>query len=328
VRVWWPWSVVAGQCLGITLAVAGVIVTVIDVLFDRVQSIASGWRSVVTCMTCLSFAYIPVAVIAQVLFQHSYEPSYVHVRQDIADVRGPWLVCVLGFALVGGAAAGVARAATPRSGISANGGLRSFVSCTGAMVARGLLLGTALGSGLGLLFSTWPAETGSSWSGWSTGAEVGAFVGIALGALTGVVRWIRARDLATRTDPLETGRGDRCLAVIVGPAIGTLPFVTGCLIFGVRFEPPPSPALRIAMEMAAMSQTYFVVLSLVGAGAFMTATASFPVAVARCWLTATGALPWRLTRFLADAHTLGILRQVGAVYQFRHARLRRRLAES
>src|SRR5262249_13518615 len=49
-------------------------------------------------------------------------------------------------------------------------------------------------------------------------------------------------------------------------------------------------------------------------------------ALAQLWLAATWRLPWRLTRFLRDAHDLGILRQSGAVYQFRHARLRDRLA--
>lgn len=37
-------------------------------------------------------------------------------------------------------------------------------------------------------------------------------------------------------------------------------------------------------------------------------------------------LPWQLMRFLDDAHRRGVLRQSGAVYQFRHARLRDRLA--
>ncbi|MDF5754668.1 hypothetical protein [Spongiactinospora sp. TRM90649] len=33
-------------------------------------------------------------------------------------------------------------------------------------------------------------------------------------------------------------------------------------------------------------------------------------------------LPWRLMRFLDDAHRVGLLRAVGPVYQFRHAELR------
>ncbi|WP_158853358.1 hypothetical protein [Saccharothrix deserti] len=47
---------------------------------------------------------------------------------------------------------------------------------------------------------------------------------------------------------------------------------------------------------------------------------------ARLSLAARGRLPRRLQAFLADAHRLGILRQVGSVYQFRHARLQNHLA--
>jgi hypothetical protein len=39
-----------------------------------------------------------------------------------------------------------------------------------------------------------------------------------------------------------------------------------------------------------------------------------------------GHLPWRLQACLAEAHRLGVLRQVGAVYQFRHALLQDELA--
>lgn len=45
------------------------------------------------------------------------------------------------------------------------------------------------------------------------------------------------------------------------------------------------------------------------------------VALARIWLPLTGRLPWRLVAFLDDACQRGVLRQAGAVYQFRHARL-------
>ena len=39
-------------------------------------------------------------------------------------------------------------------------------------------------------------------------------------------------------------------------------------------------------------------------------------------------MPLRIIRFLEDAHRRGILRTVGTLYQFRHARLQDRLAES
>ncbi|MFE0252406.1 helix-turn-helix domain-containing protein [Streptomyces sp. NPDC059010] len=49
--------------------------------------------------------------------------------------------------------------------------------------------------------------------------------------------------------------------------------------------------------------------------------------IARIWLPLTGRLPWALVTFLDDAYQRGVLRQAGAVYQFRHARLQHHLAQ-
>ena len=48
--------------------------------------------------------------------------------------------------------------------------------------------------------------------------------------------------------------------------------------------------------------------------------------ITRIWLALHHQLPWRLMSFLEDAHSRGVLRQTGAVYQFRHVELQRRLA--
>ncbi|WP_327277085.1 NACHT domain-containing protein [Streptomyces sp. NBC_01224] len=48
--------------------------------------------------------------------------------------------------------------------------------------------------------------------------------------------------------------------------------------------------------------------------------------VAKAWLWGTGKLPWNVHGLLAEAHRLGVLRQSGAAYQFRHSRLQERLA--
>ncbi|MCT9093579.1 helix-turn-helix domain-containing protein [Streptomyces sp. ASQP_92] len=48
----------------------------------------------------------------------------------------------------------------------------------------------------------------------------------------------------------------------------------------------------------------------------------------RIWLPLTGRLPWSVVAFLEDAHRRGVLRQAGAVYQFRHARLQHHLARA
>ncbi|HEV2779742.1 MAG TPA: helix-turn-helix domain-containing protein [Actinophytocola sp.] len=52
------------------------------------------------------------------------------------------------------------------------------------------------------------------------------------------------------------------------------------------------------------------------------------VILSRIWLPFTGRLPWTITAFLDDAYHRGILRQAGAVYQFRHARLQDHLSHT
>ncbi|WP_413114978.1 helix-turn-helix domain-containing protein [Streptomyces sp. CY1] len=48
----------------------------------------------------------------------------------------------------------------------------------------------------------------------------------------------------------------------------------------------------------------------------------------RVWLPLTGRLPWNTAAFLDDAYSRGVLRQTGAVYQFRHVRLQHHLDRS
>jgi hypothetical protein len=54
---------------------------------------------------------------------------------------------------------------------------------------------------------------------------------------------------------------------------------------------------------------------------------SWPVSLAFAQLAARGPTPARLMRFLEDARDRNVLRAIGPVYQFRHARLQDRLAE-
>lgn len=50
--------------------------------------------------------------------------------------------------------------------------------------------------------------------------------------------------------------------------------------------------------------------------------------LSRVWLPLTGRLPWDTVAFLDDAYRRGVLRQTGAVYQFRHIRLQHHLART
>jgi hypothetical protein len=70
---------------------------------------------------------------------------------------------------------------------------------------------------------------------------------------------------------------------------------------------------------------YWVTFGLTG-GLAGTAWTNF--ALAQLYLSVRRSLPWRLMTFLDDAHQRrGVLRQVGAVYQFRHIDLQRHLAQ-
>jgi hypothetical protein len=92
----------------------------------------------------------------------------------------------------------------------------------------------------------------------------------------------------------------------------------------------PLGSSRVLEIMQTGRGTLFLVFAL-GASTFLVALAWLfsPwgwFVLVRLWLAPRGRLPWRLMTFLEDAHRLGILRQIGGVYQFRHARLRERLA--
>lgn len=85
-----------------------------------------------------------------------------------------------------------------------------------------------------------------------------------------------------------------------------------------------------ALVFASLDTTWTTPVTVAGgvvAGMFTMPTSPWVwFVLARWWFAARGKLPWRLMRFLDDAHTLGVLRQSGNVYQFRHLRLRDRLA--
>lgn len=84
--------------------------------------------------------------------------------------------------------------------------------------------------------------------------------------------------------------------------------------------------LLLGMLIAAMYAAYvaiaFICRLLLGG----IATASDRFTDARVWLACSRRMPWRVMAFLADASDRGVLRQSGAVYQFRHIRLRQQLS--
>ncbi|MFD8500881.1 BTAD domain-containing putative transcriptional regulator [Amycolatopsis sp. NPDC059657] len=95
--------------------------------------------------------------------------------------------------------------------------------------------------------------------------------------------------------------------------IGFASAVAGGLIFGPAY--PNVYGLGVGLAFG----TVFG-LSVAGVSVLSRAWGAFMVGQA--WLAIRGRQPWRVLRFLEDAHQRGVLRQSGGVYQFRHARLR------
>ncbi len=200
-----------------------------------------------------------------------------------------------------------------------------------AGVAGGLTAGVALGLAIGLLFSRQepdiaaPHSPLTSWRGiradaLATGLVVGFTGGLAVGLAGGLEGALAAAVAGGVAVGLALSRtAVRAVGRAVGLSIG--------LAFGLSF------GLVVGfMGGHAVGLTAGLVAGLAGgltlgpAGGLMYSM-TWPAALAYAQLAATWGTPVRLLRFLEDARDRNILRTVGPVYQFRHAKLQDRLAE-
>ncbi|MER5942496.1 NACHT domain-containing protein [Streptomyces sp. NPDC001928] len=141
---------------------------------------------------------------------------------------------------------------------------------------------------------------------------VGAIIAVFSTVLVGLVAAPVEAEQAV--DPWRLLRSDRSSALTQGCLIG---FAAGLLATTAAWTTLPT-AGTVAMG-AAFGISSGLVWSIAG-------SAWGRLALVRLYWWATGRLPLRLMTFLADAHHRGILRQVGASYQFRHELLQARLA--
>jgi hypothetical protein len=155
-------------------------------------------------------------------------------------------------------------------------------------VAAGLIVGLTAGLSLGL----------------AGGLDGGPAVGIAIGLAVGLGVW-------------------RCAGLIVGLPAGLVIGAAVGIADGVVVDLAVGQALGVAKGLG---------LGLLGgaalglAGGLMYAR-TWPATLVFVQLAIRWRTPIRLMRFLEDARARNVLRTVGPVYQFRHARLQDRLAE-
>ncbi|CCK26489.1 hypothetical protein BN159_2110 [Streptomyces davaonensis JCM 4913] len=193
----------------------------------------------------------------------------------------------------------------------------SFLPRVGGGLAGGLVYGTVFGGGsavYAMLLSSpwsWVALVFGNWL--VTGLLLGLAVGIVLALVAFLETDARPEESASATDLL---RANRTIALVQLVAAG--------LIIGLGFGAAVTRFDGFAIGLWSGIAVGLLVMTGVGT---LTAWGRWVVLV-RLWLPLSGRLPWRMNTFLGDARARGVLRQAGAVHQFRHARLRDHLAEA
>lgn len=175
-------------------------------------------------------------------------------------------------------------------------------------LAVGLAFGLIFGLAGGLTFGL----TGGLTAGFAGGLAVGLTGGLVFMVLNGFVQ--EAADATSPMDPVTCWRRDRRSGFTEGLAYG----LAGALAFGLAgwfvggigtgLAAGLTNGLGVGIAFAfSVSQAWLVTLGFI-------------------FLSCGGILPRRGLHFLEDARERGVLRTVGSVYQFRHARLQDQLA--
>ncbi|MFK4099823.1 NACHT domain-containing protein [Streptomyces sp. NPDC019531] len=192
----------------------------------------------------------------------------------------------------------------------------SFLPRTVGGLTGGLVFGVVFGLSASvyarLLAYPW---TTAAWvfGNWLVaGLALGLGVGLILALMAGLEAVVRPEASVSPSDLLHTNRTTvlaqmATVGVLLGLGYGVVVALVNGVVLGI---------------LAGIAGALVVG---VGVGT-LTAWGRWMVLV-RFWLPLTRRLPWAVNTFLDDAYQRGVLRQFGAVYQFRHALLRDHLAE-
>jgi hypothetical protein len=189
-------------------------------------------------------------------------------------------------------------------------GPRLLIGSAGG-IGLGLVLGIACVAGLDPMGLVGFGFVG----GLATGAGLGILTGLGWGLMAGLEAPVDLRSAAGPTDLLRT---NRATVVVEFLGWGLVLGLAHLLVITLASGEMNPVALPLDLVLGP-------VIGLV-VGTSLTAWGQWLV-FARIWLPLTGRLPWSLAAFLDDACRRGVLRQVGAVYQFRHARLQAHLTD-
>ena len=211
----------------------------------------------------------------------------------------------LSVGLAVGLALGLAgeQAEPSRTQLRLRGRLREVLRGLVLWLAVGLAVGIVVRFVLGLLF----ALAFGREAGLSAGLLVGIAVGLAIVLVFGFGEFTAPIDVRTMVNPMRLLASDRRNTIVQ------------LLLFGLVF------ALTIGYLGGLTVGLLGGLLGGILGGLLGNAWGRWLI-LARFWLPLTGRLPWRTITFLNDAYHRGVLRQSGAVYQFRHGQIQHHLA--
>ncbi|MEV6620354.1 NACHT domain-containing protein [Amycolatopsis sp. NPDC051106] len=179
-------------------------------------------------------------------------------------------------------------------------------------IRAGLVIGVIVGVVLGLADRSWGASAG------------GLVFGLVVILVFGVIEWAKTPLTSEGPQtPTVTFRRDLKLVYLYSLACG---FAFGPM-FGLVFVLMFSSLAGFGLKLAAVL-VFGSLFGLASGFVYGLGQSSGRHLVTVFVLHARGRGPLRLLKFLDDAHRLGILREAGPVYQFRHAKLQDRLARS
>jgi hypothetical protein len=203
-----------------------------------------------------------------------------------------------------------------------------------AGLAGGLVAGLAFGLTIGFIFSRGSrgradnSAPHSPLTSWHSSRVAAAAIGLAAGFTGGIAVGLAGGLEGALAAALAGGLGvglalSRTAVRAVGRAVGLAAGVTLGLAFGLVVGFMGGPPIGLTTGLTAGIAAG---LTLGPAAGFMYSV-TWAASLAFVQLAARWRTPIRLMRFLEDARERDVLRTVGPVYQFRHARLQDRLAK-
>jgi hypothetical protein len=194
--------------------------------------------------------------------------------------------------------------------------------------SRGLTAMAGVGLGIGLLAGLAVGVVAGPGTGLVFGLVVGLWVGLLMGLLASGRSGV---DRTSSFTPLTAWRNDQAYSRMVGLAFGLGAAIIGGLggALGIGARPGIITGVEIGPRAGIVTGIVFGVgvAVVIGLGMGLRASATWPTSLAFMQLARRWRTPLRIMRLLEDAHQRGVLRTIGPVYQFRHARLQDRLAE-